>query len=186
VDTKKISQRMSAIDLVILGILMEKPRNAYDLTQFIGVSGIDRMIKVSSPAVYKNCKKLKQSGFIDAEVVKDSEMPEKVVYSMNESGREFFFKLMGYFSKDLKPFYFDFNAFLLNIGRLSFEQGLQHMENLETNLQSLHKGILMHEEQVQAVAPFHARSIVKQYRMLASTLVEWIGQIKQEYINMQE
>ena len=48
----KLKLHMSTIDLIILGILLDKKKNAYELAKFIEDRGIDKFLKVSLPAIY--------------------------------------------------------------------------------------------------------------------------------------
>src|SRR3989339_437751 len=96
---------MSTIDLIILGILLNNPLNAFELTRFMDTHHIDKLVKISKPAVYKCCKRLFQAGFLDGETIREGEMPEKVIYSINEKGRERFYELMEHFSSNLNPFF---------------------------------------------------------------------------------
>jgi len=59
---------MSTIDLIILGILLENPMNAYGLTHFIDDKQVGRLLKISKPAVYKCCKRLFKAECLDGEI----------------------------------------------------------------------------------------------------------------------
>ncbi len=172
---------MSTIDLIILGILLKEPQNAFELTKYIEDKNIWRFIKISKPAVYKSCKRLLGAGYLDGKRAKDGEMPEKVIYSVNQKGRERFYELMKHFSENLIPFYFEFNTFLWNIDHLEVKEGLEMLQNVETELKSFFHWIVQHEKQIPSDASFASRKIVKQYRMMLSTLVTWARETITEY-----
>lgn len=172
---------MSTIDLIILGILLKEPQNAFELTRYIERKNIGRLIKISKPAVYKCCKRLFKDGFLDGKIVREGEMPEKTIYTVNPKGKDRFHELMRHYSNNLKPFYFEFNSFLWNIDELESEQGLEMLQNLETQLKSFAKWIDQHEKEIPAEAGFSVRMIVKQYRMLLLTLITWVEEAIMEF-----
>ncbi len=172
---------MSTIDLIILGILLVNPMNAYELTRFIDDKQVGRLIKISKPAIYKCCKRLFKAGYLDGETVREGEMPEKVIYSVNKKGKDRFYELMEHFSGNINPFYFEFNSFLWNIDRLEKTKALEMLENLKAQLQELKDWIIQHEKEESSNIAFSARMIIKQYRMMVITLVTWIEETIEDY-----
>ncbi|MFA5902351.1 MAG: PadR family transcriptional regulator [Desulfobacula sp.] len=172
---------MSTIDLIILGILLNNPLNAFELTRFMDTYHIGRLVKISKPAVYKCCKRLFQSGFLDGETVREGEMPEKVIYSVNEKGRGRFYELMEHFSSNLNPFYFEFNSFIYHLDKMPKHEALKMLENFKTQLSDIRKWVLLHEKEQSAKRSFASKSIVKQYRMMIVTLGIWIDETIEDF-----
>lgn len=172
---------MSTIDLIILGILMDKPMNAFELARLIDEKQIGKFLKISKPAIYKSCKRLFKSGYLDGERVREGEMPEKVIYSVNKKGRGRFNKLMEHFSGNLTPFYLEFNTFLWNIDKIEKTKALKMLHDLRTQLHHLKDWIVKHEKETKSGVPFAGRMIIKQYRMMIHTLVIWIKETIAEY-----
>ena len=181
----KLKLHMSTIDLIILGILLDKKMNAYELANFIEDRGIDKFLKVSVPAIYKNCKRLYQSGYLNGQRVREGEMPEKLVYSINKKGKEHFHNLMTFYSSsmhhDPTPFFIDFNSFLWNIEKLEMSEAMEMLENLQFQLLRTEKWIIQHEKKTQSSELFSSRMIKKQYRMMVTTLVIWVGETIEDY-----
>ncbi len=174
---------MSTIDLIILGILLKKPKNAYEITHFVDAEQLDKILKISKPAIYKSCKRLFKSGYLDGETIREGELPEKVIYSVNKEGKDYFNHLMKYFSQNIRPFYLEFNSFLWSIDKLDKGDGLKMMETLKAGLTQLKDWIIEHEKEVEGNIPFAEKMIVKQYRMSLITLVQWIKETIDEYRN---
>jgi len=174
---------MSTIDLIILGILLEKPMNAYEITHFVDAEQLDKILKISNPAIYKSCKRLFKSGYLDGETIREGELPEKVIYSVNNEGKEYFNHLMKHFSQKIRPYYLEFNSFLWNIDKLDKSDGLKMLENLKAELTQLKDWIIAHEKEVEGNLSFAEKMIVKQYRMVIITLVQWIKGTINEYRN---
>jgi len=172
---------MSTIDLIILGILLNNPLNAFELTRFMDTHHIDKLVKISKPAVYKCCKRLFQAGFLDGETIREGEMPEKVIYSINEKGRERFYELMEHFSSNLNPFFFEFNAFIYHIDKMKKQDALKMLENFKARLSDIRKWIIQHEKEQSSKRSFASKSIVKQYRMMIVTLGIWIDETIEDF-----
>lgn len=176
---------MSTIDLVVLGILLKHPLNALEIVKYVNNRGVDRLVKISSPAIYKSCKRLFKAELLDGKKVQEGEMPEKVIYTVNQNGKDYFVKLMENYSSNIKPFYMDFNSFLWNLDHLEKEEALEMMEKLKTQIEEIKNWILQHEKEHSIKKPkdltFAAKSIVKQYRMVFITLSQWIEEIIEEF-----
>ncbi len=172
---------MSTIDLTILGILLDKPMNAYEITNYVAEKQIGRLLKISTPAIYKSCKRLHKADYLDGRIVKEGEQPEKTVYSINKNGKAYFYELMENFSSTVKPYYFDFNAFLYNIEKAGKQHGLEMLQNLHNDLSRWKAWIVEHEKEQSKNMPFASKAIVKQYRMTVSTLLDWCKETIQDY-----
>ncbi len=172
---------MSTIDLIILGILLDNPMNAFELTRLIDSKQIGRLVKISKPAIYKCCKRLYKAGYLDGKTVREGEMPEKVIYSVNKKGDSRFYELMEHFSGNMNPFYFEFNCFLWNIEKVEKTKALEMLTNLKDQLQVVKNWIIQHEKDAASVKSFAVRMIIKQYRMIISTLVTWITEAISDY-----
>ncbi len=180
-NDQKLGLQISTIDLIILGILLDKEMSAYEMANFIERRGIDQLVKISKPAVYKNSKRLYKSGYLDGLKVREGELPEKMVYSMNEKGLAKFHDLMKYYSSNTDPFFLDFNSFLWNIEKLETSEAVGMLVNLKNQLLGIKKWILQHEKEAQSDASFSSRMIIKQYRMMIVTLVKWVEETIEEF-----
>ncbi|MBI3378547.1 MAG: PadR family transcriptional regulator [Nitrospirae bacterium] len=172
---------MSTIDLIILGFLLDRPMNAYELASFITEKQIGRFLKISAPAIYKSCKRLYAAGFLDGEAVKKSGLPEKTVYRINKKGRERFLALMERFSSHFAPFLLDCNAFIWNIEKVEKKHGLKMLRNLRDELSALNQWIPQHEKEESDNLSFAAKAIIKQYRMTISALLRWSEEVIMDY-----
>lgn len=177
----KSAQTLSVVDLVVLGLLMDEPMNAYRLSQLVSERQLGRLVKISTPAIYKSCRRLSEAGFLMGKVVRESEAPEKVVYTVNKNGKKHFQELMAHFSQNLSPFHFEFNSFIWNLYRLDHAEGLRMLKTLQSELQTMQKWLSAHEKEDVARATFGIRMVVKQYRMVVTALVQWIGETIEEF-----
>lgn len=171
----------STIDLIILGVLLEKPMSAYDLVCLIYQKHVNHFLKISTPAIYKNCKRLYRSGLLDAKTSKEGEQPEKTIYRINEKGKERFFALMEHFSSNVRPFYLDINAFIFNVERAGKQRGLRMLKKLHDELSDLKTWIIEHEKEESPNLTFAGKAIIKQYHMTVSALLSWSEEIVDDY-----
>ena len=177
----KAAQTLSVVDLLVLGILMDEPMNAYRLAQYVDERQLGRLVKVSTPALYKSCRRLSEAGCLTGKAVRETEAPEKVVYSVNKTGKKHFHKLMLHFSTHINPYHFEFNSFIWNLHRLDPAEALRLLEALQVALLALHRWLVVHEKEDVSKAHFGARMVVKQYRMVVTSLVQWIKETIDEY-----
>ncbi len=124
----------SAVDLMLLGSLMDCPMNAYELKKRMEDANVKDWVKISSPAIYKNLVRLHRRGYLDAEVVREGEMPEKTVYTVNEEGRRHFRRLMEAFAGMPGSVYIDFTAFISNLRHLEKPEAERMLKELQEQL----------------------------------------------------
>ena len=85
---------MSTIDLVILGIVSEKPQSAYDIQKDIEYHHLSRWTKISVPSIYRKVLQLSEKGYLQSNIVKGDRFADKAVYSLTDEGRKYFNSLM--------------------------------------------------------------------------------------------
>ncbi len=61
---------MSSIDLVILGIVLEKPQSAYDIQKDVEYHHLSRWTKISVPSIYRKVLQLSDKGYLQSDIVK--------------------------------------------------------------------------------------------------------------------
>ncbi len=79
--------------LILLGLLMGQSQHGYQINEFIerNLSSITDMKK---PTAYAALDKLSQKGFIDVHLEQEGNRPPRKVYSINEKGKQYFYKLL--------------------------------------------------------------------------------------------
>jgi len=175
----------SIIDLVVLGILLKEPMNAYRLTQFVEQQQITRLVKLSTPAIYKSCRRLADQGNLLGEAVRDGEAPEKILYALTDAGVERFEQLMTHFANTLTPHYFDINSVVYNLELMDYEQGLAMVDAHIDEIETIRNWLGPHFEEVKKRVPnaFGNRMIVKQYVMVFDVLAAWAKELREEFIS---
>lgn len=123
--------KLSSINLIILGYLQNKEKSAYEMVKDFDKWNLSKWLKISNPSIYKNIIKLCDSGYLNSRTVKEGEMPEKTLYSMNEKGNSYFNELMEESSNHIGNIYLDFNAFLVNVENLPEEKRKEYLNNFK-------------------------------------------------------
>lgn len=85
---------MSSIDLVILGIVLEKPQSAYDIQKDVEYHHFSRWTKISVPSIYRKVLQLSEKGYLQSDIVKGDKFADKAIYSITDQGRAYFKELM--------------------------------------------------------------------------------------------
>ena len=174
--------KYSIVDMVVLGILQREPMNAYRLTQFVENFNVTRLVKLSTPAIYKSCKRLYEKKFLSGKLQRDGEAPEKIIYTVTSDGREYFRQLMRHFAGTIAPFYFDINSVVYSLEQLNFTEGLELIDTYSGEIDAIQSWLIPHAKDVELNAPFGNRMIVLQYLMVVEVLAKWIIQLRKEFI----
>jgi DNA-binding PadR family transcriptional regulator len=168
--------------LLLLGFLVERQMSAYELDKWIAGCNLQEMVRISSPAVYKNLIKLHEQGFLSAEVVKESEMPEKTVYSITDDGHRHFLALMDDVAQKQNKLHFEFNTVVLNLDKVDKDRGLQLLEEIGTQLEA-RQAYLESQAETYAFIPLEARGIISQLHLVNEALIRWLDDFTVQYRN---
>ena len=174
---------MATIDLIVLGILKKESMSAYDIQKLVEYRNISKWVKISTPSIYKKVIQLEEKGYITSTQVKEGKMPEKAVYTLTESGKSQFEKLMIEIS--LKPIhiFLDFNAVIVNLDSLSRENQKVCLANIEDNIKTL-KSYLEENENLKKNAPEIPESgmaVLEQQLILIQAIETWIASMKEHF-----
>jgi DNA-binding PadR family transcriptional regulator len=172
---------MSTIDLMLIGALMKKPMNAYEMKKNMEARNINSWVKISSPSIYKNLVALSRKGYLDSKIVKEGEMPEKTIYSVNEKGCSYFISMMDKYSKEPVMIYIDFAAFVANLHNVEPHMGIEMIKSLQSKLSEARERIQSNIEAKKEFAPFYAMSILELYDKMYSLFFEWSKEIAKEF-----
>ena len=174
---------MATIDLIVLGILKKESMSAYDIQKLVEYRNISKWVKISTPSIYKKVIQLEEKGYITSTQVKEGKMPEKAVYTLTDSGKSQFEKLMIEIS--LKPIhiFLDFNAVIVNLDSLSRENQQVCLANIEDNIKTL-KSYLEENENLKKNAPEipeTGMAVLEQQLILIQAIETWIASMKEHF-----
>lgn len=164
----------------LLGALMQKPMNAYAMKKEMEDRSIQNWIKISSPSIYKNFLKLYKPGYVDGRGVREGEMPEKTIYSINGKSRKYFMYLTQQYSEDPGKVYV-FCAFIANLQNVDSKTGLKMVEHLRENLAVRRDSVNDHLKPEHEES-FYAAAVIGLYSQMYGVLCDWIEKFKKEYV----
>jgi Predicted transcriptional regulators len=176
---------MSTVDMIILGLLIKQPMNAYEMKKILEYRNVKAWTKLSSPAIYKNLLKLNQAGYIDGETVRDGGMPEKTIYTINDKGKDYFIQLMKHCSDNPGMVYIEFASFVVNLAAIDKKEGSEMLENLHVNIKERLDGI-QEQLDIKGDASVLARSIIDLHIRMYEVFDKWIEDFKPIYENHKE
>ena len=171
---------MSAIDLIILGMVKEKPMSAYDLQKNVEYRHISKWVKISTPSVYKKVITLESKGYIKGKNDNENSIPGKVIYSITEEGNEYFISLMKKTSEKMVNVFLDFNAVIVNLNNIDKGLGLSLAENISKEIDKYYSVV---DEKIteREHIPFTGKTILKQQLMIGEALKDWSEEFIKTY-----
>ena len=176
---------MSSIDLVILGIVSEKPCSAYDIQKDVEYHHLSRWTKISVPSVYRKVLQLYKKGCLKSDTVRGSKFAEKAVYSITDEGKKYFRELMEEYAQKSVPLLFDFNVVVTNLNKLEKDEALGLISTLKQSI-SDSAGQNNRYAMQYADLPLVGITILEQQRLLYDALLKWIDGFEAQFKNEQQ
>lgn len=171
---------MSTIDLVILGIVAEKPQSAYDIQKDIEYHHLSRWTKISIPSIYRKVLQLSEKGYLRSDIVKGDRFADKAVYSITDEGKDYLNSLMQYYATQTVPLLFDFNVVIANLNKLNKDAALDLISKLK---ESITVSVGTNEEYLTEYSniPLVGKTIIEQQGLLYKTLLEWLDTFREQF-----
>jgi DNA-binding PadR family transcriptional regulator len=152
---------MSKNELVILGLLNEKPMHGYQINQEIKERQMDHWAQIALPSIYNSLTKLEESGLVTMETEKVGKMPERHVYHITPEGKAMLADLVEEFLMSEKepdmPFYLGV-AFVYG---LSMERALNSLGKRQEHLEHHYAQLKQIRNQRKGKIPFNWFMIIE-------------------------
>lgn len=174
---------MAAIDLAVLGIVLEKAQSAYDIQKDVEAHHFSRWTGISTPSVYRKVRELEKKGYLRSGRVKGDRASDKAVYAITEEGRVYFRQLMDLHASQEIPIRFDFNMVVVNLSRLEKGDAMCLIRRLRENIEASRRRCAAYASEYADI-PLSGRTIFEQQWMLCEALLDWLdtfeGQFRDE------
>jgi DNA-binding PadR family transcriptional regulator len=172
---------MLSIDLVILGIVLEKPQSAYDIQKDVEYHHFSRWTKISVPSIYRKVLQLSEKGYLQSDIVKGDKFADKAIYSITDQGRAYFKELMASCAAGPVPLLFDFNVVITNLNKMDKAEALELVSTLRWSIQS---SVEANEGYAREFAdiPLVGRTIFEQQQLLYRALMEWLNHFEGRFL----
>ncbi len=180
-NSKNGGEIMSSIDLVILGIVLEKPQSAYDIQKDVEYHHFSRWTKISVPSIYRKVLQLSEKGYLNSDIVKGDKFADKAIYSITDKGRVYFKELMASYAAGPVPLLFDFNVVITNLNKMDKTEAIELISTLRQSIQSSTE---LNEEYAQEFSdiPLVGKTIFEQQRLLYRALLEWLNIFERQFL----
>ncbi len=165
---------MSSIDLIILGIVIEKPQSAYDIQKDVEYHHFSRWTKISVPSIYRKVLQLNEQGYLKSDIVKGNKFADKAVYSITDKGRSYFEQLMNTYASEKVSLLFDFNVVITNLNKMEKEKALTLIKQLQNNIAISAKANEKYAAEYADI-PLVGKTIFEQQRLIYHSLLEWLN-----------
>lgn len=172
---------MAAIDLIVLGMIKQQPQSAYELQKNVEYRNISRWVKISTPSIYKKVIQLEEKGYLEAELVREGNMPEKSVYRITPEGEVFFMTLMEKTARETVSIFLDFNAVIMNLDFMPEEKRKELLEGIHDGISDLKETIEVKGSERQHI-PLTGRTILQQQLEMTEAMERWLIGFEKEYL----
>ena len=171
---------MSAIDLAILGMVLERSQSAYDIQKDVDYHHFSKWTKISTPSIYRKVIQLAEKGYLQSDIVKGEKFADKAVYSITDKGRFYFEQLMNDYVNYQVPLLFDFNVVIANLNKMDKAKAMALVAQLRSNITASAKA---NEKDAVRYAdiPLVGRTIFDQQQLLYKALLEWLDTFEREF-----
>lgn len=79
--------------IILLGLLMSQSQHGYLINEFIE-ENLSFVTNMKKPTAYATLDRLHKQGYIEVTTEQEGNRPPRKVYSINDKGRQYFFKLL--------------------------------------------------------------------------------------------
>lgn len=119
---------------MLLGLIHEKPLNAYEITKVLEYMNVRWWFNIADSTVYATVKALEKKGLIAGEVEKVGNMPERTVYTLTSKGE---MELQETLKSSILQFDYDTNIFTIAVFFIDIFEPDERRALLEKRLELL-------------------------------------------------
>jgi DNA-binding PadR family transcriptional regulator len=116
------------IDLLLLGLLLDRPMHGYELYQQIQAEAIDTWFNVSMAGVYYSLGKLRDQDLVAESRQRGGRSPRKSIYRLTEKGRTAFFSAMEAQALSQNKVYLDYDIVIYLLNKLPLQRAILLLE----------------------------------------------------------
>jgi len=167
-------------DVLILGLLMDRPMHGYEINQLLQSEGITTWFNLSMASIYYSLNKLKKKGLVIETRHRGERSSEKSVYHLTEQGRRVFFAALEDILGSEERMYFDYDLGIFMLNKLPQQRALPLLEKrlafLKRWSQSLQESIIQGQQRNQSPL----RLAILEHSLACTHMeINWLGNIIQ-------
>jgi DNA-binding PadR family transcriptional regulator len=122
------------IDLLLLGLLLDRPMHGYELYQQIQAEDIDTWFNVSMAGVYYSLGKLRDQGLVAESRQRGGRSARKSIYRLTEDGRAAFFAAMEKQAVNREPVFLDYDVVIYLLNKFPLQRAIALLEQRQAFL----------------------------------------------------
>ena len=124
---------------------------------------------------------LEEKGYLEAELVREGNMPEKSVYRITPEGEHFFMDLMEKTARETVSIFLNFNAVIMNLDFMPEEKRKELLEGIHDGISDLKETIEVKSGERQHI-PLTGRTILQQQLEMTEAMERWLTGFEKEYL----
>jgi len=169
-------------ELIILGLLEDKPRHGYEIKKQIK-DVISTFAALEVESIYYSLNLLEKKGYLKKKVSVGGTRPEKFIYSLTPKGHERFQQLLtkSLLTADRPNFSIDVDLYFLP--SLPSDVALRRLRGRIRVLSKVEEALEKLSEQLQVKSSYHLHSIVEHNLELLRAEKKFIQNVSQELAN---
>lgn len=125
---------MTRTDLLLLGLLLDKPMHGYELFQQIQAEGIDGWFNISTAGVYYSLRKLRDQGLVAESRQRKGGSSRKSIHRITNRGRSAFFQAMEVELASQEDTCLDYDLAIYLLNRLPLPRAIPQLEKRQVFL----------------------------------------------------
>lgn len=172
---------MSAIRILLLGVLQHGPKHGYEIRQELESWNAEQWANIAYGSIYFALKKMSQEGLIKVLESKEEEKPGRILYEVTEAGKNQFMELLRKQWWDLKPIIDPFQVALTFMNCMPKDELLLALEHKADSLRA-HIKSMTHLIPIRMANTEWPRHIIENFRLATAHLeteLKWVeGAIK--------
>ena len=175
---------MTNAELAILSLIAQQPRHGYEIEQVIETRGMREWTEVGFSSIYYLLKKLKQKGYVKAQLVAAERGPARKVYHITPAGE----KAVDEGALDaLSIPHRSYQQFLMGLAILP---RINHQDTLES-LSEYHKALYKRRESMQVrlesqrPLPYFVEAMFDYSLTLVNAEIDWVEKFIQKLKSME-
>jgi DNA-binding PadR family transcriptional regulator len=119
---------LTKIDLLLLGLLHDRPMHGYELYQQIQTEGIDNWFNVSMAGVYYSLGKLRDQALVAESRQRGARSARKSIYRLTEEGRTAFFEAIEVQAISREEVYLGYDLVIYLLNKVPLQRAISLLE----------------------------------------------------------
>jgi len=121
-------------DLLLLGLLLDRPMHGYELYQQIQAEGIDAWYNISAAGVYYSLRKLRDQGSVAESRQHRGGSSHKSIYRLMDKGRSAFFEAMDTELASQEDTCLDYDLVIYLLNRIPLQRAILQLQKRQSHL----------------------------------------------------